>query len=408
VKQSDFYAREEVQPFRRDLSDRRRYFEQRDSLLRQLGIVPRLLRGARILEIGPGHGENALYLQQQGPRELVLVEISDECARACSELLGAHALPGTRVEVQRRSFDVGEAGEAGEADGAGDGFHAREPFDLVVFEGVIPFEPDPEELLARTARFVAPGGVLSITCIDSVSLFSEALRRLVGLVVAPSDLSSAERVARLVPLFGPHLESLAGMTRSHEHWVLDQMIHPWSGRQLSILEAARAIAPDFDLYGVAPDFLTDWRWFRDVHGERGYLERAEGAYLANVHNLIDHRYARAPREAAENRSLLGRCDAVLEAVRSFEGSADPRELDRVAFEVEAIAGELADLAPETVDALRAFPPALAACRAGRPADFGPFASLFGRGQQYASFLRNPFGARTEALSERAGAAEAVA
>lgn len=373
MKQADFYASANLQPFRRDLSDGVRYAQQRDALLRHLGIVPALLRGRAILEFGPGHGENARCLLAYGPARLVLVEIAEECVEVARSLLAPLTPPGCSVDIiQGRCED----------------FPPREGFDLVIFEGVIPFEPDPVALLRQAACHVAPGGVLSITCIDTVSLFAEVLRRLVANLAAPPGGSLDQRADALVAVFSPHLATLAGMTRSHRHWVIDQMIHPWSGTPLSIADAARALADGFDLHGTSPRFLADWRWFRNIHGDPDYVALAQSQYLGNLHNLLDHRLSFAPRDADANQRLLDDCTAVFDATRLFEASQDPAVLDAALSRVAAIADQAASFSADIAGALEDFLAAVERQRRdGAFGDFGRFAAMFGRGQQYASFIR---------------------
>jgi predicted RNA methylase len=68
----DFYAAHHVVPvhYRRDAA----FVARRTWLLATLGIPPALLRGADVLEFGPGTGDNASVLTSFGPRRYVLVD----------------------------------------------------------------------------------------------------------------------------------------------------------------------------------------------------------------------------------------------------------------------------------------------------------------------------------------------
>jgi predicted RNA methylase len=68
----DFYAEHHVAPvnYRRDPA----FIARRTWLLATLGIPPALLRGAEVLEFGPGTGDNASVLASFGPRRYVLVD----------------------------------------------------------------------------------------------------------------------------------------------------------------------------------------------------------------------------------------------------------------------------------------------------------------------------------------------
>src|SRR5207253_10744444 len=64
-----------------------------------------------------------------------------------------------------------------------------------------------------------------------------------------SDLPLEKQTATLTPVFGPHLASLAGMSRPHDDWVIDNLLNPASiGPYLPIFEAIAAIEHDFEFF----------------------------------------------------------------------------------------------------------------------------------------------------------------
>src|SRR5580692_434148 len=80
-------------------------------------------------------------------------------------------------------------------------FATDERFDLVLAEGLIPFQNDPLGFARHIASFVRPGGVLVVTCVDSASAIGEIGRRLLANRIAPPSMPYAERRARLAPVF---------------------------------------------------------------------------------------------------------------------------------------------------------------------------------------------------------------
>jgi SAM-dependent methyltransferase len=102
------------------------------------------LRGARVLEIGPGSGGDAVALARLGAR-VTAIDYSRE------------SLPLVRRAAERAgvSIDVvhGDAFQPPFADGT---------FDVVCHQGLLEHFRDPRPLLAANARLLAPGGDLLV------------------------------------------------------------------------------------------------------------------------------------------------------------------------------------------------------------------------------------------------------
>ena len=64
----EYYTRYGINPVRYDLSDLQLHLDRRGSLYRTLGVTPLAVRGARVLEVAPGTGQNSLYLARLAPR----------------------------------------------------------------------------------------------------------------------------------------------------------------------------------------------------------------------------------------------------------------------------------------------------------------------------------------------------
>jgi hypothetical protein len=140
------------------------------------------------------------------------------------------------------------------------------------------------------------------------------------------------------------------------------------------------LAGEFEVYGTSPHFLTDWRWYKDIHGEacRTHVRAREG-YLANVHSFLDHRFV---------ARLLAACEEVFEEERLHRLDRDPARLERMAARLTEIEPSIAQDLPETARALADFREALPGIRPGGAEVPGSaFASWWGRGQQYLSCLR---------------------
>jgi ubiquinone/menaquinone biosynthesis C-methylase UbiE len=366
----DFYTERKVIPTRQDVSDLARHFCRREALYRHLGIPKVLLTGASVIEFGPGSGHNALFTASARPGRYVLVD----------------ATPAS-LEATRSQFATGYAGQdiqVVESDILT--FRTDERFDLVLCEGVIPTQNDPAHFLRHIASFARPGGLVVMTCMDAISVLPEILRR----YLARKEIHGIENFDRqvevLVKFFQEDLTSLVGMSRHHEDWVVDQMLHPWSGPLFSVQDALGAIGESYEFYGASPQFMTDWRWHKSIQ-ERpfGFNHVAEQAYFSCAHNFLDHRYVNPPREAGLNRALSDVCAQIY--AREFAAEKQQRDYSdaELGSDLQQLLTALHGCHPVTREALTDF---LQYLESGDPRELKSFRQLWGRGQQYLSFIRN--------------------
>lgn len=365
----DYYRELGISPVRQDLSDPEQHFTRRRALYHLLGVVPGVVRGRDVLEFGPGSGDNALYTASLEPRRYVLVD----------------ANPTGLAHLRARLGELRGAGSLEVVESMIETFPATATFDLVLAEGLIPTQADPDGITRRIASFVGTGGLLVITCVDSASFIAEIYSRILADRVAPRSLPVHERLARLRPFFAPRLATLEGMSRSTDDWILDNITQPFTGKLFGIADALRVCGPQFDVLGSSPKFFVDWRWYKSLRSRPfGFNERAAESYYANVLNLLDYRIELAPHDPALGRRVLALTDRLWELSCRAE-SGEPCGL----AEAAAPLAELAALvAPHSAGTARTLEIVARAMRAGTLPEAEPVAH-FGRGQQYLSFLRTP-------------------
>ncbi len=291
----DFYQQHGISPVKQDISDLPAHFARRAHLYRSLGLPPMAVRLKRVLEIGPGSGDNATYTASLHPSFYVAVEPNETGAKEAR-------CRGLFDEVHIRPI----------AD-----YRPYEPFDLVLCEGLLGLcGTDPKVLLEHVGKHVAPGGVLVITCIDPISDHAEVLRRAMAQQMIDRSAPLADQVAVLRPVFAPHLATLKGMTRSVDDWIIDNLLNPASiGPTFSIPEACEALDGRFDVLGCSPRFLMDWRWYKEAEAGNQW---AIDSYWQQAHNLQDYRRIDPPKDEAENRKLSAYCQQVRDDVRAYE------------------------------------------------------------------------------------------
>jgi ubiquinone/menaquinone biosynthesis C-methylase UbiE len=373
----DFYGNYSIVPVSQDITDLARHLERRAALYRHCGLPPGFITGKRVLEIGPGTGHNAIYTNSLKPARYLLLDGNTRSLQETKATLSQHFTDLSNCEVI--------AGDLHQYD-------TDERFDLVLCEGTLPTQKDPQNSLRQISRFVAPGGMLLITCIDSVSWLSELLRLFLARLILPDDkVNLSTQLDILRPVFRPHLETLRGRSRPVDDWIQDSLLQPLLGELLPMEEAISALNDCFDVYGSSPHFLNDWRWYKDIHGEAsGYNQRAINSYQRNIHNLMDYRYVYTEITPKTGAILKERCAIIYElAKRKPEHTRT--ETNQIVSHLQDVHKAIPPAAVPTAEALAEYIEALKSYHQGEK--YTPslrlFCSWFGRGQQYLSFLRRP-------------------
>jgi ubiquinone/menaquinone biosynthesis C-methylase UbiE len=373
----DYYKKHDIIPVNQAPGHLEALFARRTALHRHLGITGGNVQGRRVIEFGPGSGDNAAHVAHFKPAKLVLVDANPASIRA--------------LDAKRKEGLLGADCEICDSDILG--YRSDQKFDLVICEGTIPGQRDPSGFLRHVASFADSGGIVSVTVVSDESFVAEVCRcALVPLLVKPGD-DQQMKVERLTEFFRPDLLSLKGMTRRHEDWVLDTLLHPWSliGEMLPADQAIDALADEFSLLGASPRFLQDWRWYKAVPANR----RSNADHMMDEYRnwsiyLLDYRVqpertarALAPAVASHAKGAIGAFNRIQEA-----SSAEPAAYEALLDALGLLGEAIAEVMPLTSRSIADYARGLRALLAGdAAADFGSFRSWFGRGQQYLSFVR---------------------
>src|SRR5687768_15470223 len=84
-----FYKKENVAPVSQHINDLAAHMHRRETLYKQLGLSPAAFTGTNVLEIGPGTGQNALYIASRAPASLTLVEPNPRGVESIEETFAA-------------------------------------------------------------------------------------------------------------------------------------------------------------------------------------------------------------------------------------------------------------------------------------------------------------------------------
>ncbi|ADU62973.1 MAG: class I SAM-dependent methyltransferase [Pseudodesulfovibrio sp.] len=367
----DYYQENSISPVSQDISNLQAHFARREALYRHLGIIPSFLRGLTILEFGPGSGHNALYTASLSPKRYVLVDGNPT------------GLEETRKNLQAAKTDVVVVESLIES------FSTDERFDMVMCEGVLPWQKDPESMLRKVAEFVAPGGLLVVSCNNEISALSESLRRLQARLIIDKSLPLLDQAEQLKPVFRQDLESLNGMSRPHQDWILDQILQPFIGRCLTLENTIAALDDDYNTYCTSPHFLLDWAWYKEVPLRRMPAnEFAISTIRRNNHNFLDYRVQLDPREEEGNILLDTLARQITEDGLLFETTGETTYLKSVRAKLSELVVQARTFSPVTAESLDNFCQGLGAwLDTGSFPELTAFKPLFGRGQQYISLIR---------------------
>jgi SAM-dependent methyltransferase len=303
----EYYKAHGIAPVLYQTQDLGAHLERRDSLYRSLGVPPVAFRGARVLEIAPGTGQNSLYVAHCRPQSLDLVEPNPAGLAAIARSYEAFPLRHTVPTVHATRLQE---------------FAPETTFDIVLCENWLGADPHEIDLLRKIARFVAPGGILVLTIVPLSGFFPNVMRKLLALRIAPPGMDFETQTQFLVDAFGPHLATMADMTRSHRDWVQDCLINPhYLNVALPLDTVLDVLDGEMEALATFPRFVNDWRWFKAMVGKnRRFNQNLSEAYRRNVHNFVDYRRLWPERDAGANEGLERAFHAVHQAALAWQAA----------------------------------------------------------------------------------------
>jgi Methyltransferase domain len=378
-----FYREHAIAPVQYHFEDLRAHLDRRDSLYRSLGLPPAAFRAVRVLEVAPGTGQNSVYVASCMPATLDLVEPNPASLAAIETTYASLTLPHTAPRIHGVRLEE---------------FAPASRFDVVLCENWLGGLPNETALIAKLAALVAQSGVLVLTVVPLSGFFPNVMRKLLAVRVVMPSLDFESRTQLLVDAFGPHLSTIANMTRSHRDWVQDCLLNPhYLNVALPLERALDAAGAEMEALATFPRFGADWRWFKALTGaDRRFSENLLHAFRRNSHNFVDYRRVWPERTLEANAALDDTCQALHRAAVAWHAAflaADRGALPDRAADIgrllEALSRQFADIddqlgkaASELLDVWNASDvtiPMIAQMRA--------FGALFGRETVYLSLTR---------------------
>ena len=373
----DFYASRKIIPVRQDIGNLDLHFLKRKALYRHLGMPPAVFKGRRVLEFGPGSGDDAVHTSTLQPALYVLVDGNPYSIAAVREKIDKGTIVADELECVES--DILE-------------FSDDRCFDVVTCEGVVPGQENTANFLRHIASFTDIDGIIMLTTHSPTSLLAEICRRMVKPLFGREYPDVDEELHRMVDFFTPDLDSLKGMTRIYEDWVLDTILHPWKREvAFSIPNAIDALDDNFDVVGTSPSFSQDWRWYKAVPEDHQSINghvRAEFNKWSAF--FLDYRVDPDDVLSFSSEALEKQCADILDMHVDIWETNDIGALPTFLGKLSDIADTIAaDMAP-TATSIGDYIVGMRGLIDGKmDADFGDFRPWFGRGMQYVSFMRRP-------------------
>lgn len=366
----DFYSKNNISPVSQDISDLKKHFQRRDTLLRSIGIPNILVSNAEILEFGPGSGHNATYIASLRPSKYHLVDGNFRGVENTKKLLCEYNVDD--LEVIHSLFLE---------------YQTDNLYDIVWAEGCIPHQIDPISIVKHLSSYTKKEGVFVASMNNGVSYLTEMIRRIASFMHMNESQSFQDKIDAIIPLLKGHLQNLKGMSRPVDDWIADSILQPLhDGKLFSIPDAIAVLQNDYDIYSTSPKLISDWRWYKDITGDdREFNKIALDCYYKNNLNLIDYRYEFKPHSVDFGQKLEFFCNEVWDIMCSIQ-NGDPAQLNSFKEKLSEISKFIEEKAPKTSEAIGESLHWLD-CGAPIEAELEHLPKWWGRGQQYASFIK---------------------
>lgn len=360
----DFYNSIGFAPTSQQVHLKFEHTQNRSNLYRKLGIHAATWSNATVCEVGPGSGENTIDLAKRGIQSLTIVDAVPAVLDQIKIKLSGE------TKVQYQLLDLSDS-------------IIPNSFEVLICEGVIPFQLNPKRFAANVSKSVTQGGLLLLTTADEVSSLSEVIRRYIAHKAMSVHLSNLNEIA---DFFKEDFLSLPRMTRSPRDWVLDSILNPWVGELFSISDSIQTLLDNgYQPISQTPSISDNLSWYKEDNTNTKAARIWEEGYLRNLHKLIDSRILNLDSARPEDNLILKmECLKVYSAMKEFVLDNSRTNEDKILSSIDTILSKCSQLSVETQKSLRSV---LAWASSLRQQDLKEFREFWGRGQQHILFER---------------------
>lgn len=363
----DFYEKHKIIPTSLDITNKQKFFSQRNYLFETLGIPPRLLNGTRILELGPGTGQKAEHLLSLNPASYTAVDNNPESIKSTQAMIDKSGYSGAATVTSADFLDYVDVTQ----------------YDLVLAESVVPTQHEPIVFLQKLSEQLVAGGLLVFTCVDPISLLSETLRQAIVKELHLIDRDLLISAERITDFFKEDLDLLPGMNRHRSDWAIDQMIKPPVGPLLDIPTALNSLQNIAIFHGSSPWFKEDFRWYKSPEISLENLSNvALQNYWEKCHNFLDFRDTAKSIKAEDNKKLMNLSSKIYYEVHENLWTRDSRPT--ILRHCESMKELISKVSPMTAESLESF---IKYWISNDTDDLKNFRPWWGRATQYVSMIK---------------------
>jgi hypothetical protein len=376
----DYYDSHGVVPVSQDISDFEQFLFRRNYLYTTLGFPLARLKNLNIVEIGPGTGHNAIATSFFSPTSYTFIDGSIVSIRELEDRCKTKKFNAKNIEILYKNFLE---------------YEPSRKYDLVICEGTLPGQDKPTQFLKKLSSCVDTGGGLIVTTTSSPSILSEVCRRVLRPFILASCKDFEESIRLTSEVFDSHLNSLGVSRRSTKDWVVDVILQDFYANRyiLSILDVVEIISDEFDFYNSSPSFLIDDRWYKKVNPTGlSRTDLLKNQYTTIGIAMLDCRVSMDSVLQIRDKSSLTQVELICnELCLLHDKILRSNSLDKIDDFILAI-NHLTSILPEEFlktkvslnDYIRVLSELL---YSGNLLEFDAFKEFWGRGQQYASFLK---------------------
>lgn len=357
---------------------------RRHRLFSSLGIPKLAFYGKRVLEVGPGVGDNAELLLANNLKSLVLLDGSKTAIEILNKKFATEIVE-QKVFVKHLNINNEEI---------------EERFDIVICEGMVPGQNNSQLTVNKLKTLVDSDGILIITTQSYISILSETLRRIIGKSIINHCAGDREKAIELCKnFFAPSFDSLKNKSRLDRDWVVDVLIHDWDKFQgahvYEISDAVKDMGSDFEILGSLPDFAKNIYWYKqDVEVQSIKTKKVLENYESDKLLLMDYRTDHSSIQSLtyeKKMSISDRLNFLSMSIYNLNTDNKPFTKSKVTI-LEKYLDEIIVLSGffslKTVSALKDYRKHISHLLVTSDSSIlKDFHNWWGRGQQYISFER---------------------
>lgn len=361
----------------KQILDKDIYFNTRRYLYRSLGVRKESIEDKDILEIGPGHGYNAIVNAEYNPGLYEMVEINTESCKNIDMLF-------SNFKNKRISYKINNCSI--------DDFRSEQKYDIVICESMLAFLKNKEILLKTISDKVKDDGILILTTVDPISQFFDMTRRLLANILAYNVDDIKKKIELFTSAFKSHTDKLDGFSKIIEEWCYDMFIdNDLYYNSFSLPRVMKILSEEYELFNMAsPNLIIDERWYRQISSDYKINNQYKiNSFYKNWHNLFHYKVFSKPRIVEKNKELEGLCEELFSCIISNDTKNKNDYVSSLIITLKKIRNNLKNIDNAIEKAIDELITIL------NKEDITPidisemkyFSRSFGRGSQYVSFIK---------------------